>query len=237
MSAYSYAGQSIRIAHCLGLDRPAPASLSNLEREHRKRVWWTAFCVDRAISTELGLRPAYVGVGGDLDYPSSNGLTAEEKEEFYDPDLLTAQIKLCEIKCAVVDTVSQLKSKDIAGPYQVLGQCLQRLDRCGREMPEKVFAGSDSSPSPPERRICASIALRFHQVCSLYLPSLSCRLHPFLSATSYFFDLFSSTSLRSCFGLKPSPLSQMSFAQLTIFVFMRRGAMLSSCSRTRSRET
>ncbi|KAI8659161.1 Zn(2)-C6 fungal-type domain-containing protein [Fusarium sp. Ph1] len=166
MSAYSYAGQSIRIAHCLGLDRPAPASLSNLEREHRKRVWWTAFCVDRAISTELGLRPAYVGVGEDLDYPSSSGLTTEEQEEFYDPDLLTAQIKLCEIKCAVVDTVSQLKSKDIAGPYQVLGQCLQRLDRCGREMPEKVFAGSDSMP---ERRICASIALRFHQCYILLL--------------------------------------------------------------------
>ncbi|RTE82884.1 hypothetical protein BHE90_002557 [Fusarium euwallaceae] len=166
MSAYSYAGQSIRIAHCLGLDRPAPASLSGLEREHRKRVWWTAFCVDRAISTELGLRPAYVGVGEDLDYPSSNELTAEEQEEFYDPDLLTAQIKLCEIKCAVVDTVSQLKSKDIAGPYQVLGQCLQRLDRCGREMPEKVFAGSGSTP---ERRICASIALRFHQCYILLL--------------------------------------------------------------------
>ncbi|KAH6991377.1 hypothetical protein BKA56DRAFT_474340 [Ilyonectria sp. MPI-CAGE-AT-0026] len=165
-SAYAYAGQSIRIAHCLGLDRPAPASLPNLEREHRKRVWWTAFCVDRAISTELGLRPAYVGVGEGLDYPDSSGLTAEEKEEFYDPELLTAQIKLCGIKCAVVDTVSQLKSKDIAGPYEILGQCLQRLDRCGREMPDKVFSGCDSIP---ESRICSSIALRYHQCYILLL--------------------------------------------------------------------
>ncbi|KAK7408303.1 hypothetical protein QQX98_009505 [Neonectria punicea] len=109
----------------LAVNRPAPASLSNLEREHRKRVWWTAFCVDRAISTELGLRPAYIGVGEGLGYPDSSSLTAEEKEEFYDAELLTAQIKLCEVKCDVVDTVSQLKSKDIAGPYEILGQCLQ----------------------------------------------------------------------------------------------------------------
>ena len=156
-----YAGQSIRLAHCLGLDHPAPDSLSNLEREHRKRVWWTAFCLDRMISTELALRPAYSGVSQGLDYPDSSGLTAEEEIEFYDPDLLTALIKLCEIKCDVVDTVSQLKSKDVAEPYEVLGQCLQELDRCGRELPEKVFSGSNSLA---ESRICSSLALRYHQV-------------------------------------------------------------------------
>src|SRR5687767_7980082 len=139
MSAYAYAGQSVRLAHCLGLDLPAAASLPSLEREHRKRVWWTAYCVDRMISTELALRPAYTGAGQELDYPDSAGLTAEEKEEFFDPDLLTALIKLCDIKGEVVNTVSRLKRKDIAEPYEVLRQCLQGLDRCGRELPERVF--------------------------------------------------------------------------------------------------
>lgn len=175
MSAYAYAGQSIRLAHSLGLDRPASASLSPLEREHRKRIWWTAFCVDRAISTELCLRFAYTGLGEDLDYPDSSSLTAEEKEEFWDPELLTAHIKLCKIKCDVVDTVSQLKSKDIAGPYEILGQCLQRLDRCGREMPEKVFSTCDSVP---ESRILLSIALRYHQVYHDPTPSSACYMLP-----------------------------------------------------------
>ncbi|KAI8413988.1 hypothetical protein FOFC_07279 [Fusarium oxysporum] len=120
MSAYAYAGQSVRLAHCLGLDHPAPTSLSKLEQEHRKRVWWTAFCVDRMISTELALHPAYTGLGQELDYPDSSGLTAEEEEEFFDPVLLTALIKLCEIKTDVVNTVSRLKHKDITEPYQVL---------------------------------------------------------------------------------------------------------------------
>lgn len=144
------------------MDKPSPAGrVSNLEREHRKRVWWTAFCVDRAISTELGLVPAYVNVGGSLEYPSSDGLTLEDQEEFYDAELLTAHIKLCEIKTLVVDTVSQLKSRDISGPYEIIGRCLQALDLCGRQMPERVFSGSGSIP---ESRICLSIALRYHQV-------------------------------------------------------------------------
>jgi hypothetical protein len=162
MSAYAYAGQSVRLAHGLGLDHPAPASLSNLEREHRKRVWWTAFCVDRMISTELALHPAFTGLGSELDYPDSSSLTAEEKEEFFDPVLLTALIKLCEIKGDVVNTVSRLKQNDITEPYQVLRQCLQGLDRCGRELPDRVFSGGDSLP---ESRICSSLALRYHQVC------------------------------------------------------------------------
>ncbi|KAM5517773.1 hypothetical protein FOXYSP1_08558 [Fusarium oxysporum f. sp. phaseoli] len=160
MSAYAYAGQSVRLAHCLGLDHPAPTSLSKLEQEHRKRVWWTAFCVDRIISTELALHPAYTGLGQELDYPDSSGLTAEEEEEFFDPVLLTALIKLCEIKTDVVNTVSRLKHKDITEPYQVLRQCLQGLDRCGRELPERVFSGGTSLP---ENRICSSLALRYHQ--------------------------------------------------------------------------
>ncbi len=88
--------------------------------------------MDRAISTELGLHPAYIGIGENHAYPDSSGLTAEEMQEVYDPELLTAQIKLCEIKCDVVNTVSQLKSKDIGRPYEILGQCLQRLDKCKR---------------------------------------------------------------------------------------------------------
>ncbi|KAG5784638.1 hypothetical protein H9Q73_001702 [Fusarium xylarioides] len=160
MSAYAYAGQSVRLAHCLGLDHQAPTSLTNLEQEHRKRVWWTAYCVDRMISTELALHPAYTGLGQELDYPDSSGLTAEEKEEFFDPVLLTALIRLCEIKTDVVNTVSRLKHKDITEPYQVLRQCLQGLDRCGRELPERVFSGGSSLP---ENRICSSLALRYHQ--------------------------------------------------------------------------
>lgn len=66
--------------------------------------------MDRTISTEIDLHLAYTGVGEDLDYPSASELTAEEREEFEHLGLLTAQIKLCDIKRTMFDTVSQLKS-------------------------------------------------------------------------------------------------------------------------------
>lgn len=166
-SAYTYAGQSIRLAHSLGLDRPAPASLSGLEREHRKRVWWTAFCMDRSTSAELGLRPAFVGPLEDLDYPASSDLSPEEAGEFFDPELLRGQITVSELKSLVVDTVHQLKNRDIGQPYKILGACLQRLRDARENVTPERLAGT--GPDPPEFRITASILLRYHQCYILLL--------------------------------------------------------------------
>lgn len=44
----------------------------------------------------------------------------EEKEEFFDLDLLIVLIKLCDIKGEVVNIVSWLKCKDIVELYEVL---------------------------------------------------------------------------------------------------------------------
>uniref|UniRef100_A0A0B7KBD7 Xylanolytic transcriptional activator regulatory domain-containing protein n=1 Tax=Bionectria ochroleuca TaxID=29856 RepID=A0A0B7KBD7_BIOOC len=133
-SAYMDAGQSIRLARSLGLDRPAPSSLSNVEREHRKRVWWTAFCIDRSTSAELGLCPAYAHKADSLDLLDSSSLTAEEKEEFYLAELLNMQIKVCEMKSDVIETVSTLKDKDIERPYEIIRECLDRLNT-GKSFP------------------------------------------------------------------------------------------------------
>ena len=167
-SAYGYAGQSIRLAHSLGLDKPAPPSLSNVEREHRKRVWWTAYCIDRSTSAELGLRPAFVGMAEGLDYPASDNLTPEEQEEFYNPELLKAQVQVCDLKSYVVETVGRLKSQDIERPYEMIGNCLERLDSCGMALNPSLLShtSADSTSNAAEARIALSILLRYNQVGS-----------------------------------------------------------------------
>ncbi|KAL1869970.1 hypothetical protein VTK73DRAFT_2891 [Phialemonium thermophilum] len=170
-SAYAYAGQSIRLARCLGLDRPPSGVLSHVEREHRKRVWWTAFCVDRASSAELGLAPTFVDVGDGPGYPTSSHLAPDENEEFYDPELLTAQIQICEIKSHVVQTVGRLKSRDIEHPYEILGECLAKLEACKTAILPAAFSesGSRYTPSPSTARIRSSIMLRYNQCYILLL--------------------------------------------------------------------
>ncbi|KAM5380880.1 hypothetical protein ACJZ2D_003404 [Fusarium nematophilum] len=174
-AAYAYAGQSVRLAHSIGLDQPAPASLSNLEREHRMRVWWTAFCVDRATSTELCLHPAYVGMDDDLDYPDSSGLSVEDLEEFFDPDLLTAQIKLLQIKGHVITVVSQLKSRHVYQRHDLLHQCLQRLEQCRNDMPatlSPLLEFDFQARLNTENRVPFSLSLRYHQCYVLLLRPL-----------------------------------------------------------------
>ncbi|KAF7624676.1 hypothetical protein AFLA_009917, partial [Aspergillus flavus NRRL3357] len=55
-SAYSLAGSAIRMAIIMGLHLNIPESqLSNAcEREHRNRVWWTAYTLDRMWAAKLG---------------------------------------------------------------------------------------------------------------------------------------------------------------------------------------
>jgi hypothetical protein len=141
--------------------------MPSIEREHRRRVWWTAFCVDQSVSSELGLRPASTGAAKGLGYPDASGLSAEENEEFFDPELLTAQIKLCEIKTDIITSVSQLSSKDIDHPYEILGRCLEGLNNWRKDLPPALFSkfGSPQEMANlPESRILSSISLRYHQV-------------------------------------------------------------------------
>lgn len=166
--AYSYAGQAIRLAYSVSLNQPAPAPVSAIEREHRKRVWWTSFCIDRVTSAELGLQPFYTGITQGLEYPTSSTLSTEESEEFFDPELLTAHVNLCEIKTDVVTTVSQLKNKDVDQPYEILGQCLERLNTWRKSLPPAFFSrfgSTEHMTTSPESRLLSSISLRYHQVC------------------------------------------------------------------------
>ncbi|CAH0052143.1 unnamed protein product [Clonostachys solani] len=170
-SAYAYAGQSIRLARSLGLDRPAPSSLSNVEREHRKRVWWTAFCIDRSTSAELGLCPAYARKADSLGLPDSSSLTSEEKEEFYDTELLIMQIKVCEMKSDVIETVGTLKNKDIEHPYEIIGECLDRLNASKGAFPHDVCSSNkiQQEYSHLDARVLSSMLLRYNQCYILLL--------------------------------------------------------------------
>lgn len=105
----------------------------------------------------------------DLDYPDSSSLSQEDLEEFFDPDLLTAQIKLLQIKSEVINVVSQLKSKHIYQPYDLLDQCLKRLTQCRDDMPAYLASTFEFNSRAPlnataENRVPFSLALRYNQV-------------------------------------------------------------------------
>ncbi|TDZ30867.1 putative transcriptional regulatory protein [Colletotrichum spinosum] len=174
-AAYSYASQSVALAKLLQLHKSgleAGSRFININsrmiNEHKKRLWWTSYCMDRMISIELGVAPALPSEPEGMQLPSSDGLTPEEMEEFANPMLLTASTQLCEIKYNVVRTAAQHGDVDDASRLALLQPCINRLHEWRSCLPDAMtFEFENSLPTrlveAPYGRILASIYLRYHQ--------------------------------------------------------------------------
>ncbi|KAL1860573.1 hypothetical protein VTK73DRAFT_7272 [Phialemonium thermophilum] len=186
-TAYFYSGQSIRLAKLLKLDESgsdnaaafgSSAVVGRLESEHNKRVWWTSYCMDRMISTELGLVSSTDIAPDSPQMPSSHGLDPKDIEEFFNPDLLTAQVQLCSIKSTIVLTVTRhAHTQHVLQPLEVIQPCLDMLRRWRNEVPRYMsFSFEGGIPSAmsnlPFGRVLASLYLRYHQCFILLLRPL-----------------------------------------------------------------
>jgi proline utilization trans-activator len=83
----------------LGLHRslPTDTKLCPVYREHRKRVWWTLYTLDRLCSSNLGYPLLISDAVIDVELPTNEGLVPAELEEFTDPSHLVANVKLAKI--------------------------------------------------------------------------------------------------------------------------------------------
>lgn len=98
-SAHVYCGIALRIGIGLGLHRSQAGSstMSPVQREVRRRVWWTLYLFDRMISSKLGYPLAIRDDDIDVEYPSMEGLSLSEQAEFADPVHLCAHATLAKI--------------------------------------------------------------------------------------------------------------------------------------------
>jgi hypothetical protein len=180
----------------IGLDKPAGPELSALDREHRKRLWWTSYCLDKNTSTEMGWKPAYVSPDRELDYPSNESLSKEELSEFHDPDFLTAQVKLTELKLTITETAYRLQSGSLVGNHEIR-HCLNMLQTWESDLSPNV--GLNLALGMPRElaesrnvRTSSSLFLKYNHVSMLDI-SLCTRLTRDLlenSALSCFCDHF-----------------------------------------------
>lgn len=139
-----------------------------VEREHRKRLWWSTFCMDRMASTQMGLLPNLQLDQMDLDYPSSDGLSPEDKTEFSDADLLKARAQLAIIQDVNASHVSQLGRDEALDIETVIGPALKRLDEWKQNLPAHLVLCSNTglpvSSSISFIRSFANLHIRINQV-------------------------------------------------------------------------
>ncbi|KAG7411380.1 hypothetical protein Forpe1208_v010009 [Fusarium oxysporum f. sp. rapae] len=102
-TAVVYISQSIALARLLQLDDPKTYKPDIPERrdsksqritiEHMLRLWWTTVGLDKTLASELEMTPVYSSPSLELPLPSSHGLSPEDEEEFFDLELLLAEIQ------------------------------------------------------------------------------------------------------------------------------------------------
>jgi proline utilization trans-activator len=200
-TAFVYAGMTMRLSNMIGLDKPAGPEFSAVEREHRKRLWWTSYCFDKNTSSEMGWKPAYVLPDHQLGYPSNDGLSEGELLEFHDPGFLTAQVKLTELKLSITETAYRLKAGGSVGTHEIR-QCLNVLQNWMSELAPNVAINlTFGIPSELAKvrtvRTSASLVLKYDHVSTrilyLYISNvkLLCGAVHYLASTTF-------SSTRNC---------------------------------------
>ncbi|RBA20713.1 hypothetical protein FPRO05_08160 [Fusarium proliferatum] len=175
--AYKYATQSLAVAKLLFLDRTPSSSASGQEviLEHRKRLWWTSFCMERMVVAELGLAPAHAMNKFDAGLPSSRDIPESEMDQFFDPRVQTLQTQICEIKCQIMESVGHLRRvSDLETMLFELWPCFDTLRSWKEKVPSYIsFDFKNGVPEEMSQRSCArglaSLYLRYHQCFTVLL--------------------------------------------------------------------
>ncbi|KAJ0418611.1 fungal-specific transcription factor domain-containing protein [Aspergillus carlsbadensis] len=106
-SAYSLAGSAARTAVIMGLHLNVPHSQLNdpCVREHRNRVWWTAYCFDRMWAAKLGYPAAIRDDEIDVDLPSNPVSDERSVSDFPDRDYFVARIGLSRLSGRIIHSI------------------------------------------------------------------------------------------------------------------------------------
>ncbi|KAK0386583.1 hypothetical protein NLU13_6418 [Sarocladium strictum] len=159
-TAYYYSGTAVRLAMSMGMHRAvsSTSTLTPVERESRRRTWWVLYFFDRFSASKLGQPVAVRDEDIDVEMPSMEGLTEEEKKEFLDPQPLITNTRLGRIIGNILtDIYGASKSRRglcIRGVHGILKQLRSWHD----ELPNDLRLKEHGTPRP-----VASLHLAYNQ--------------------------------------------------------------------------
>lgn len=154
----------LRLAVVMGLHLKVPTSIlpDLAAREHRNRVWWTAYTFDRMWSAKLGFPPAISDNEMKVDLPS-NPHEQIDTADFPDRSYFVARITLAKLTSRTMNLIygcdSQAKSLS-----ERVQSAFRDLRTWMDELPESLKLDS-AVPSKSDPRAC-SLQLLFNQVIS-----------------------------------------------------------------------
>lgn len=144
----------------LHMNVPEHQYRDRLAREHRLRLWWAAYTLDRTCASKLGL---LITVSDDdimVDLPSSEGLDSAEEGDFEDHEYMLNSIKLSALAARLTRAIYSRRNHHEPFLKRVQNM-LKDLTKWMDALPEK-FQMKDNDASMPTQIVY--LHLRFNQV-------------------------------------------------------------------------
>ena len=141
-----------------------------LAREHRVRLWWSAYIFDRTCASKLGLPVSIADEDILLDVPNSEGLNGPASDDFGDSEYELRSIELSRIAAKSTREIYSRRKHRTPFSHRVQA-ILKDLNQWMDTLPVNFHLKNDGSSSLQRHHI-VYLHLRFNQVCSITLENL-----------------------------------------------------------------
>jgi proline utilization trans-activator len=148
-TAVLLSGQSLRLCLVLGLH--IEISDTQLKdpalREHRCRLWWTAYRFDRLWCGRVGVPPSVPDESVEIRLPSAEGLPASSELDFGDAEFLANGVRLARILSRAVNTLYVWKRQQTSFSERVQ-DAVRSLRDWAEQLPEHLRLRFDKALPP-----------------------------------------------------------------------------------------
>lgn len=150
----------------LHLTIPEPQLPDAATREHRKRLFWTAYVFDRLCASNLNHPPAIQDDDISVELPCDGVFTQTRTSSFVDAEYHIANIRLAGLRTAVIRSVYNVQSQaqgTCANLSNRVQTCLKDLQLWYQQLPRLLQIDETAMDDPQDLRV-VSIHLFFYQV-------------------------------------------------------------------------
>jgi hypothetical protein len=164
-TAYLLASSAVRLSIVMGLNLNVPNSLysNRLAREHRTRLWWTAYVLDRTCCSKLGHPASISDEDIIVDLPSSDNL--EDVVDFEDVDYILKSIELAGLSQQTRQQLYSRRKHHV--PFsQRVQTTLKKITKWMETLPPQLQLENSQGSAQPNNIVY--LHLRFNQVRSSY---------------------------------------------------------------------
>lgn len=151
----------------MNMNIPEQQCSDRLVREHRVRLWWSAYTLDRACASKLGLPVSVADDDIMVDFPNGDGLDDAEEGDFGDTDYSLNSIKLSKLAARLTRAIYSRRNHHDSFSKRVQAM-LKDLTKWMDALPAK-FQIKENDASVPVHIVY--IHLRFNQVRLLMIAS------------------------------------------------------------------